>query len=298
MNIHRLSPSMSMLLAFDSAARHRSFTRAAGELSLTQSAISRQVQALEQLLGVTLFEREGRKIYLTEVGLMYAHDIAPALARINGASARVGAFRKGISALNLAVLPTFGSRWLMPRLASFYHQHPGTMIHIHTRIGEYNLAESGMDAAINVGNSPWQGLIAHPLIEEDMVLVASPTTLQESPISKPSDVSNHLLLHIAVRSEAWHRWFTAQKIPLAYMRLGPHFEFTNHMIQATTAGIGVALVARCLVEEELKDGRLTMPLEKRLDSHRHYFLLYPPEKQDYPPLIKFRDWLLSNNLQL
>ncbi len=293
MNIHRLSPSMSMLLAFDAAARHQSFTRAASELNLTQSAISRQIQALENQLEVRLFERQGKSIQLTDVGSMYAHDIASALARINGATARVSAFRKGVSSLNLAILPTFGSRWLLPRLAMFYQHHPGIMLHIHTRIGEYDLAESGMDAAINVGTEPWPGLVSHSLIKEEMVLVASPSLLAKHPIKQPIDVSHHLLLQIAVRSEAWHQWFTAQRLPLAYMRLGPHFEFSTHLIQAATAGIGIALVARCLVEEELQDGRLTIPLVSSLNSSRCYYLLYPPEKRDFSPLMKFRDWLLS-----
>lgn len=295
MNIHRLTPSISMLLAFDAAARHRSFTRAAHELSLTQSAVSRQIQALEQLLEVELFEREGRHIWLTEVGAMYAQDIAPALARISGASARVGAFRKGVSSLNLAVLPTFGERWLMPALAAFYRQHPGVMLHLHTRIGEYDITESGMDAAINVGVEPWPGLIAHPLEQERMVVVASPQALAQRPIHQPADVADHLLLQIAVRSEAWHQWFTARGLPLGYMRLGPHFEFSTHMIQAATAGIGIALVARCLVEEELRDGRLVIPLDAGLDSRRSYYLLYPPEKEGFPPLATFRDWLLDHS---
>ncbi|MDV6317435.1 LysR substrate-binding domain-containing protein [Chromohalobacter sp. HP20-39] len=293
MNIHRLAPSMSMLLAFDAAARHCSFTRASDELSLTQSAVSRQIQALEELLEVKLFERDGRHIRLTEVGVMYAQDIAPALARISGASARVGAFRKGVSSLNLAILPTFGERWLMPKLGMFYRHHPGVMLHLHTRIGEYDITELGMDAAINVGVDPWPGLISHPLVDEEMVLVASPDALARQPIREPVDVCGHLLLQIAVRSEAWHHWFTAQGLPSGYMRLGPHFEFSAHMIQAATAGIGIALVARCLVTEELQDGRLVLPLNAGLDSRRHYSLLYPPEKSKFPPLATFRDWLLA-----
>lgn len=298
MNIHRLAPSTSMLLAFDAAARHRSFTRAADELSLTQSAVSRQIQALEHLLDVELFTRDGRHIRLTEVGAMYAQDIAPALARISGASARVGAFRKGVSSLNLATLPTFGARWLMPGLEDFYHQHPGVMIHLHTRIGEYDITESGMDAAINVGVDPWPGLIAHPLVDEEMVLVASPDRLARHPIRQPGDVIDHLLLQIAVRSEAWHQWFTAQGLPLGYMRLGPHFEFSTHMIQAAVSGIGIALVARCLVEEELADGRLVIPLDAGLNSHRRYYLLYPPEKENFPPLATFRHWLLTGKTSI
>src|SRR5688572_24738703 len=114
MNLHRLTPSMSLLVAFEAAARHRSFTRAGQELSLTQSAVSRQVQALENLLNVKLFRRSGRQIALTELGTMYANDVAFALSRIRTASSQLLAFGAGGGALNLACLPTFGSRWLMP----------------------------------------------------------------------------------------------------------------------------------------------------------------------------------------
>lgn len=292
MSERRLTPSMSMLLAFDSAARHQNFTQAGEELSLTQSAVSRQVQALEELLGVELFHRSGRHVTLTEVGGIYARDIAPALARIRGAGARVAAHRAESRTLHLAVLPTFASRWLLPRLAGFYERHPDIVVHLHTRIGEYDLKDSGMDAAMNVGVEPWPGLLADRLEDEEMVLVASPALLARHPVHTPADVSRHPLLHIAVRAEAWREWFTLQRLPLRDMRPGPQFEFTAHLIQSAEAGIGIGLVARCLVEEELRDGRLVMPLDQGLPGNRGYYLLYPPEKAGFPALKALRDWLL------
>ena len=134
MNYRHLTPSMSLLLAFEAAARHESYTRAALELSLTQSAVSRQVQALEQQLGLTLFRREGRQVQLTDVGRLYQREMSDALGRIRSATLQALAYQSGSGTLRLATLPTFGSKWLLPRLHDFYKTHPGMLVHINSRI--------------------------------------------------------------------------------------------------------------------------------------------------------------------
>jgi DNA-binding transcriptional LysR family regulator len=285
---------MSLLVAFEAAARHRSFTRAGQELSLTQSAVSRQVQALENLLQVELFRRSGRQIALTEVGTMYANDIASALSRIRTASSQVLAFRAGGGSLNLAVLPTFGSRWLLPLLPSFYAKHAGVLVHVHSRIGRYDLEEARMDAAINVGDGHWPGMLSHRLVDEDPVLVASSALLARMPIRSPEDVAAHLLLQVSTRAEEWREWFVAHKISSREMRAGPYFEFTTHLIQAVVSGIGIGLVSRCLVEEEIRAGTLSVPLPESLPNSRGYYLIYSPDKTAFPPLVAFRDWLLPH----
>lgn len=294
MNLHRLTPSMSLLVAFEAAARHRSFTRAGHELSRTQSAVSRQVQALENLLQVELFRRSGRQIALTEVGAMYANDIGSALSRIRTASSQVLAFRSGGGSLNLAVLPTFGSRWLMPLMPSFYEKHPAVLVHIHSRIGRYDLKHAQMDAAINVGDGHWPGMITHRLVDEEPVLVASPALLERIPIRTFEDVANHLLIQVSTRAEEWREWFVAHKISSREMRAGPYFEVTAHLIQAVVSGIGIGLVSRCLVEEELRSGDLAIPLQEVTANSRGYYFIYPPEKTDFPPLVAFREWLLPH----
>ncbi|NVO14417.1 MAG: LysR family transcriptional regulator [Rhodoplanes sp.] len=296
MSDRRLTPSMPMLLAFEAAARHQNFTQAGVELSLTQSAVSRHILGLEELLEVELFRRSGRHVTLTEVGCIYARDIAPALARIRGASSRITAYRIESRTLHLAVLPTFASRWLLPRLAEFYGRHPDIVLHLHTRIGEYDLADSGLDAAINVGVAPWPGLVCHRLEDEHMVVVASPALLARQPIREPADVAGHLLLHVAVRAEAWSEWFTLHRLPARAMRRGPQFEFTAHLIQSAVAGIGIGLVSRCLVEDELRDGTLVVPLAQGLPDSRGYYLLYPPERANFPALEALRDWLLPTGV--
>src|SRR5512141_2816207 len=138
MNPRRLTPSMSWLVAFESAARHLSFTRAAEEVSLTQRAVSRHVQALEGLLEVALFRREGRQIELTGVGEMYLRELRGGLQRIRNASLQAIAYRSGGGSIHLASLPTFASKWLMPRLTEFYASHPDVLVHIHSRTGQFN----------------------------------------------------------------------------------------------------------------------------------------------------------------
>jgi LysR family glycine cleavage system transcriptional activator len=293
MNQHRLLPSMSLLTAFEAAARHQSFTRAGEELSLTQSAVSRQVQALEALLQVELFRRAGRRITLTDVGALYARETAAAIERIRTASAQVAAFRTGVGSLHLATLPTFGSKWLLPRLHAFYNLHPGMLVHMHSRIGGLDLDKAGMDVAINVGDGHWPGMISHRIADDRRVLVASPALLQRQPLTVPADVPAHVLLQVATQPQAWRQWWTGQGLPLRQMRLGPQFEYVAHMIQAMTAGIGIGLVARTLVEEELRTGSLVVALDIPVPTERAYYLLYSPEKVTYPPLVAFRDWLLA-----
>src|SRR5258708_39629706 len=150
MHPRRLTPSMSLLVAFEAAARHLSFTRAADELSLTQSAISRQVAALEALLEVTLFRREGRQITLTEGGAKYQRELSGALQRIRSASLQAMAFREGRGSLHLAALPTFASKWLIPRLKHFYHKQHQVLINLHSRLGQLDLERAGMDVVICV----------------------------------------------------------------------------------------------------------------------------------------------------
>ena len=187
MNYRHLTPSMSLLLAFEAAARHESYTRAAMELSLTQSAVSRQVQALEQQLGLTLFRREGRQVQLTDVGRLYQREMSEALGRIRSATLQALAYQSGVGTLRLATLPTFGSKWLLPRLHAFYSAHPGMLVHIHSRIETINFDTSEIDAAICVGGGEWPGLTALPLHTEELVAIASAQlSATRSRTSRPS----------------------------------------------------------------------------------------------------------------
>jgi len=293
MNPRRLTPSMSLLVAFEAAARHLSFTRAATELSLTQSAVSRQVQALEDLLEVPLFRRERRRITLTDTGAMYQREVGAALQRISSASLQAIAFRTGGGSLHLASLPTFAAKWLMPRMNGFYARHPGILVHVHSRVKQFDLELAGMDAVIGVGDGVWPGLVAHHLMDEVVVPVISPALRKAHPMKSPGDIAQHLLLLVAARPYVWKGWFAAQGLPIDRMRLGPQFELTSHLIQAVASGIGVGLLPAFLVEDELRNGVLELAFDLPLRTNAGYYLFIPPEKLALPPVIAFRDWLLE-----
>ena len=283
---------MSFLLAFEAAARHESYTRAATELSLTQSAVSRQVQALEQQLGLTLFRREGRQVRLTDVGRLYQREMSEALGRIRSATLQAMAYQSGEGSLRLATLPTFGSKWLLPRLHDFYQQHPGMLVHINSRIEAIDFETSGIDAAIVVGNADVPGLVCHRLHAEELLVILSPDTAAGQADWSPPRLHEQLLLNVANNPNAWGEWFSHHGLAHRSMRLGPSFELTSHLIQAVRAGIGIGLVPRILVADELASGEL-VSAGAPFASQRSYYLIYPPRNQSLPSLMAFRGWLLG-----
>lgn len=293
MNLRKLTPSMSVLLAFDASARHLSFTRAAQDLHLTQSAVSRQVQALEDLLGVALFMRKQRKIMLTGAGATYHREVSIALQRIQNGSLQAIASRSGRGSLHLAALPTFASKWLLPRLNDFYQKNPGVLVHVHSRIGQFDLDQAGMDAAISSGDGTWPGLVSHHLMDEILLPVISPNLRKEHALQTPTDIAQHLLLVVNTRSNAWFRWFEQQGLPANRMRLGPQFELTSHVIQAVASGIGVGLLPSFLVAEELQNGTLELAFDLPLISGYSYYLHVRPEQLILPSVSIFTRWMIE-----
>lgn len=292
MNLRRLTPSMSLLLAFESAARHESYTRAAEELSLSQSAVSRQVQALEEHLGLQLFRREGRSVRLTDAGRRYYLDLSEALGRIRSATLQAMSYQSGLGALRLATLPTFGSKWLLPRLHGFYASNPGVTVHLHSRIGEIDFNTSEIDAAITVGTGDWPRMVAHQLYNEFLIAIVDPSVLEGGQEITPDWAMKQTLLTVTSNPQAWAEWFSHYKLDHRQMRIGPSFELTSHLIQAVRAGIGIGLVPQALVTDELQRKELST-VGDAIASRRSYFLVYPARNASLPSLIAFRDWLLS-----
>lgn len=286
---------MSLLLAFEAAGRHENYTVAAKELSLTQGAISRQVQALEAQLGLALFQREGRSVRLTEIGRLYHIGIAESLGKIRGATLQAMTHSSGVGTLRLATLPTLGSKWLLPLLPDFYQRHPGITVHLNSRIGNVDFGNGELDAAITVGAPPSE-LISHPLFEEQLIAIA--------PVkgSKPRETAatartivDRPLLTVATNPQAWTAWFSAHGMDPQKMRAGPRFELTSHLVQAVMAGIGVGLVPLALVKDELSQ-RKVIAVGKPIPSQRAYCLVYPQLNRSLPSLIAFRDWLLTQRI--
>jgi LysR family glycine cleavage system transcriptional activator len=288
----RLVPSLAALQAFEAAARHGSFTRAAEELDLTQGAVSRQVAALEESLGVALFERVRQRVTLTPAGNAYAEDVRQALSRIAAATLSAMAFRGAGGPLALAILPTFGTRWLIPRLPRFFAAHPDVTIDFATRIRPFDFAREPLDAAIHAGDETWTGAVMHPLMGETLVPVGSPGLLRDLGLREPADALRAPLLHQATRPLAWRDWMAAQGVA-SEVQAGPSFEQFAMVAQAAAAGLGLAILPRFLIEEELRSGQLVVAFDRPIESQRAYWLVYPEEKRHRPALAAFRDWLLA-----
>ncbi len=287
----RFLPSLSHLQAFEAAARTGSVTLAARELSLTQSAVSRQIIALEAQLEVELFHRERQTIRLTPGGEAYARDIRDALKRIATASMNLRANPFG-GTLNLAILPTFGTRWLAPRLPSFLAQHPGITLNLMTRLSVFDFAIEAMDAAIHFGMGEWPGAETTLLREDYVVPACSPELLARYQFAASADLRKAPLLHLTTRPDAWERWLRLHDAPAENVQ-GMLFDQFATVAQVARAGLGVALLPVFLIEEELKSGQLVRALDLPMKSAEAYFLAWPADRAQHPPLIAFRDWILN-----
>ena len=291
----RLLPSSSMLSAFDAAARSGSFTAASEELQLTQGAISRQVSALESQLGVELFKRSGKTIRLTEAGKIYAQEIHAALQAIRKASlAVISSPLTGI--LNLAILPTFGTRWLMPRLPSFLEANPDITMNFVTRLSPFDFRSENLDAAIHYGSPDWPDTQSTFLMGEEAFPVCSPDFLRDHPTDTPAHLAALPLLQLASRPGAWSRWFETVDIAPPAAR-GMVFEELSIIAQAAVAGLGVALLPRFLIQSELERGELVTVSDIPLRDSAGYYLVTPVEKSDYAPVVALRKWLLQMSPQ-
>ncbi len=289
-NQRRLLPSTSMLAAFDAASRAGSFTVAACELNLTQGAISKQIHALEQQLGVVLFERLHQTIALTETGKSYAKEIQSALDIIRSASLRAMTGPRG-GILNLAVLPTFGTRWLMPRLPSFLNENPTITLNFATKLSRFDFRQEDLHAAIHYGAPDWPNTDSTYLMGEEVVPVCSPQFRKDNPLKNAHDLSATPLLHISSRPHAWSDWFKAQGLSTQGSE-GMYFEQFLTAAQAAVAGLGTVLLPKFLVQSELDRGELVLVFEQPLKSDYGYYLITPQEKSAYKPVVAFREWLL------
>lgn len=278
----RLLPSTPALLAFDAVVRTGNFTAAARDLSLTQGAVSRQVAQLEAQLGVTLLVRGARLVTLTEAGLAYAPRARSALEMLGqGAMEALGqAPERG---LRLAILPTFGTRWLMPRIPRFVRRHPEITLHFATRIGRFDLAAEGIDAAIHSGRGEWPGARLTLLMEERVMPVAAPGN---------SRVTGQPLLALQSRPSGWAEWWAMAGMPGAVPPPAMRFEQVSTLAQAVAAGMGVALMPAFLIRPELDAGAL-VPLGPEVASGYGYYFAEPEVARAKPAVAQFRDWIVT-----
>lgn len=288
----RRLPSMTALRAFEAGARHLSFTRAAQELHVTQTAISHQVRQLEEELGFALFRRSTRRLELTPEGRQLAPVVGSALDRIAEVIAGLRARRRD-GALTVSLAPAFGAKWLVGRLGRFWLAHPEVELRLHHSGALADFHSDGVDLAVRYGRGPWAGLESELLIRLDKVPVCSPDLLQgPTPLRHPEDLANHVLLHEGDH-ELWLQWLTSVGLDAVDVRRGPVIDDVSVVTQLAIEGQGVALGSPWLLAADLAAGRLVMPFEQQLSQPDGYHLVYPPGALEQPAARAFRDWLLA-----
>lgn len=298
MNFSRTSiPDLAVLQAFEAAARHENFTKAAVELNLTQSAISRQIRTLEDQLGVSLFERIRKRVLLSTAGRRILPDARRLLAQSEALVMRARAVVDGGDVLSIATLPTFGNRWLMPRLSGFMRQYPKLCIDLTSRSQPFNLAHENIDLAIHYGQPVWAHAICTYLCSEIILPVASPTLLTEYEIEALNDMQRLPLLHLTTRPRQWAEWFHRQDIGDSDAYSGSRFDQFSMIIEAVTRGMGAGLLPLYLIEEELASGKLRVVFDRPVSTENSYFVVLPEGKVENPVAQDFQNWLIGQVAQ-
>lgn len=299
--MRRKLPSTAALAAFESAARHQSFTRAAEELALTQSAVCRQVAALEAFVGVPLFARTRRGVRLTEAGVAYSRRVRARLEELERDTLELQADGGRGGVIELAVLPTFATQWLLPRLRGYLQAHPGVTVNFTPRTRPFLFDETELDAAIYAGEAGWPGTEAHFLMAETLVAVASPALAAQARRERggralePADLATLPRLQISTRPRLWRQWFAAAGLEVPQAMAGMRMELFSMVGEAARQGLGVALLPHLLAEPALARGDLERLLPTLLPSDRAYWLIVPQRKAAQPLLQGFRDWLLAES---
>jgi LysR family transcriptional regulator, glycine cleavage system transcriptional activator len=310
-NRRRGLPPLDLLRGFEAAARHLSFTKAADELFLTQSAISRQVQGLEEALGVPLFQRRHRALLLTDEGQVLQQAVARMLRDLGETVERITGAPGGM--LTVTTMVTFASLWLVPRLAKFRQVHPEIDVRIAANNEVLDLDRDRIDVAIRYAAPDRVPAGATQLFGEEVLPVCAPALLKDKsrPLREPADLAHHVLLHDdptgsrfpALPYLQWDVWLQAMSLPDLQPRGALHFSHYDQLIQAAANGEGIALGRLPLLSKQIRDGRLVAPFEKARArgrgtvSTRGYFMLATPHAAGRPEVKHFMEWLLAEARQ-
>jgi LysR family transcriptional regulator, glycine cleavage system transcriptional activator len=283
-------PSFDALVAFESAARHESFTRAAAELHVTQGAISRQIRVLEDRLGVLLFQRVRRSVVLAEAGRAYLLDVRSVLNHLESATVRLMTAAERTNLLNLAVLPSIATHWLIPRLPDFLSRHPDVSVSCTIRHTTFDFTSEPFDAAFHVGSPTWPSTVAYYLMSECLVPVCTSAFRSTHGICRVDDLPRVPLLQVASQPAAWATWFERIKLPTSNACQGLIFDNFAMVTAAAIAGLGVALLPTFLVEAELSEHQLVALAPPHSNKHA-YYLVVPEAKAALPHMKAFVRWI-------
>ncbi|WP_420587501.1 LysR substrate-binding domain-containing protein [Ruegeria sp.] len=296
--MRRFVPSLSALTAFEAAAQHLNFTRAAGDLNLTQSGISRQVKHLEDLLGTRLFDRFGPRLVLTDAGTAYAKEVKRILDDLEKCSIDIVRGWKEEEAIQIGALPSVASRWLAPKIKRFATQFPTSLLEITTVNEDVNFEETHLDIAVLRGRGGWTAAHAVELFQELFVVVAAPSLIPVGSELRPEQFRDFPQLQNAQRPDNWMKWIkaTGQQMPGSLQ--GLRFGNTSILINAAISGSGIAVVPSFLVQQEINDGVLHTPFGPKIKSGESYYAVYPQRKANWSALLVLRDWLASESVAL
>jgi LysR family glycine cleavage system transcriptional activator len=284
-----LLPPLNALRAFEAAARHLSFKKAAEELFVTPGAVSRQIGNLEFFVGQKLFARHNGKVALTEAGHSYGREIAEALGHIAAATAAVRR-RAPRHMLKVKLPPTCAMRWLVPRLAGFHALYPEIAVQVMTSHEPVDFRLEDVDVAIWYGNKPASGFHCELLFPEVLIPVCSPLVAREIAAKAPKDLVGQVLLHSIVRPNDWRLWFEAAGVGDFLVDRTILFENSSLTYEGAMAGLGIAIAQLAFVKEELERGSLAVPIDMPLNSAWGYYLIYPRDRAS-AKIRAFHKWI-------
>jgi LysR family glycine cleavage system transcriptional activator len=284
-------PPLNGLRAFEAVARHKSFTRAAGELNVSQSAVSHQVRGLEHTLNLRLLSREGRTVELTREGRLLFEDLSESLARIRRALANLEAVRRA-TPLGVSVRPHFAMKWLAPRLSRFWQRHPGFDLRFYHTNQLADFADAQLHVAIEWRHLSEVSSEARLLVPGNLTPAGGPALFAGAKAPRrPEDLRHHALLHES-DERSWSEWLAAAGVPGLEPARMAYYEDTNVRQQAAKEGEGFALVCPELVADEVAAGQLICPFDIRLETYS-YYVQAPADRLEIPNVRKFVAWLSS-----
>lgn len=281
-------PSLNAIRVFESAARHLNFSRAADELSVTQSAVSRQIKVLEEQLGQPLFQRSGPRLSLTSAGERYQTKVSEALTVLRRGTAEL---RRGKTSptLTVSVLPTFATKWLVPRLAEFERLNPQISLRLDASYRVIDFAtELDVDVAIRLGRGGWPGVHATRLTALHVFPVCSPAVARY--LRVPQDIQRQRVLNDDSHYDEWPRWFKAAGVDCE-LKESRNFNDDNMLLQAAIAGQGVTLARTIIAKDDLDAGRLVRPFDISVLSTFQYHFVCLPDRLAEPNIQAFQHWL-------
>jgi LysR family glycine cleavage system transcriptional activator len=287
-------PSLNGLRAFEAAARHLSFTLAASELNVTQTAISHQIRRLEEELGMRLFIRKNRALALTPEAQEYLPGIRAAFNDLRLATDRLKR-KDADNVLTISTLASLAAKWLLPRLSAFQEAHPDIDVRITTSTGLVDFRSGDVDAAIRYGRGHWKDVRAEWLMADEMFPVCSPALPNgKRPLRSPEDLRDHVLLHNTNNGDDWRLWLTAAGLPPDISKQpGITFDLILMTVQAAIDGMGVAMGRTTYVKDDIAKGRLVVPFKIALPADAGFYLVSPEGAPDTPKLRAFRQWLMA-----